>query len=360
MPRAPRWAWLVGGGCVLAAAGVAGLLLSPRPSAPPVPPPRYQFDSFKVADDSPNVVGTIVGPDHNLWMVNIRPRPASSLVRASLDGTMTAFPVPAGQVPVAMAAGPDGNLWFTVGNSGGGLGRLTPSGGMTEYAFPPEAKGAGALAFDRSGGLWVAGDGAIVKYGGQFVVRYNTAGVPTLSAKTPNEYWPGSPMVLGPGGNLWLPESMSDIVRISPTGAVTVFGTNGLEIVAIASGPDGNLWVGTRSTIIHGPNDSIARIGMNGRMTSVHTFARPLPFITSIAAGRDGNMWFTENSANKIGFITMSGKVTEVPLPKSFVGPTSIIQGPDGNMWFTCTVWRVDPATKLNHQDGYLVRLRRE
>jgi virginiamycin B lyase len=51
-------------------------------------------------------------------------------------------------------------------------------------------------------------------------------------------------------------------------------------------------------------------------------------------AGPDGNLWFTENTANKIGRITISGAVTEFPIPTVNSGPFGITAGGDGNLWF--------------------------
>jgi len=56
---------------------------------------------------------------------------------------------------------------------------------------------------------------------------------------------------------------------------------------------------------------------------------------TEIAPGPDGNLWFTESDGNKIGRVTVTGNITEFPLPSPSVVPQGITAGPDGNMWFT-------------------------
>ena len=51
-------------------------------------------------------------------------------------GTITEFPVPtSSSQPDGITAGPDGNLWFaeTAGNK---IGRITTSGGITEFPLP--------------------------------------------------------------------------------------------------------------------------------------------------------------------------------------------------------------------------------
>jgi len=54
-----------------------------------------------------------------------------------------------------------------------------------------------------------------------------------------------------------------------------------------------------------------------------------------ITSGPDGNLWFTEFGANQIGRITPSGVVTEFPIPTADSAPAGITAGPDGNLWFT-------------------------
>lgn len=54
----------------------------------------------------------------------------------------------------------------------------------------------------------------------------------------------------------------------------------------------------------------------------------------SIAVGPDGALWFT-NFDDRIGRITVQGKITEFVVPTPNSRPTAIIAGPDGALWFT-------------------------
>ena len=47
--------------------------------------------------------------------------------------------------------GPDGNLWFP---EGGAIGRITPSGAVTEFPLPKSGSDAGALTVGPDGKLW--------------------------------------------------------------------------------------------------------------------------------------------------------------------------------------------------------------
>jgi virginiamycin B lyase len=83
--------------------------------------------------------------------------------------------------------------------------------------------------------------------------------------------------------------------------------------MAIAAGPDGNLW------FISDTRNSIARLTTAGEVTEF-----PIPTgddwanrsnPESIVAGLDGNLWFTEASGNMIGRISTAGEITEFTLP---------------------------------------------
>jgi streptogramin lyase len=57
-------------------------------------------------------------------------------------------------------------------------------------------------------------------------------------------------------------------------------------------------------------------------------------FPAEITGGPDGNLWFIENYCRKIGRITMSGVITEFPIPFSPAAYPNGITSTDGNLWF--------------------------
>jgi len=70
----------------------------------------------------------------------------------------------------------------------------------------------------------------------------------------------------------------------------------------------------------------------------------PIPMIglwksvpMAIAAGPDGNLWFVESSGNKLAYVTTSGTIVECPplVPAPLGYPSGIVVGTDGNLWFT-------------------------
>jgi streptogramin lyase len=185
-----------------------------------------------------------------------------------------------------IAAGPDGNMWFTEYFSNS-IGRITPDGVVTEFS-----------------------DG-ITPGGGPFAIT------------------------AGPDGNVWFSEVNANYVgRITPDGTITEFGVGGdslFYIAGIVTGPDGNLWF----TNYYG--NAIGHISPQG--DNVVTFNTGVTFQSgpySIALGSDGNLWFTEYEIGGIGRITVDGTVTEfrdnIPTDAE---PRNIAAALDGTLWFT-------------------------
>jgi len=163
---------------------------------------------------------------------------------------------------------------------------------------------------------------------------------------TITEYPPPSPdsqpraIALGADGNIWIGLfAAGKIGRITPEGAITEFAipTPNSGPRALATGPDGNIWFSEFYT------SKIGRISPAGVVTE---FA--LPRANSgpgdITAGADGNLWFAELNGtidgrvvdgNRIGRITMQGQITEFPIPSAGGSPTNIAVGPDRNVWYT-------------------------
>src|SRR5439155_11966802 len=97
--------------------------------------------------------------------------------RITTAGAVTEFPTPtAGSDPINIAAGPDGNLWFTETNVNkigrittgpdgnlwyttgftGTIGRITPSGVATEFTLA--AFGGTFIVTGPDGNLWITGN----------------------------------------------------------------------------------------------------------------------------------------------------------------------------------------------------------
>src|SRR5215217_7901475 len=72
-------------------------------------------------------------------------------------GSITEFPVSAGTVPYGIAAGADGNVWFTDVGATPAIGRITPTGAITEFTTGLVAGSApNGIALGADGNVWFA------------------------------------------------------------------------------------------------------------------------------------------------------------------------------------------------------------
>ena len=285
-------------------------------------------------------------------------------------GEIIEFPLSPGvNSPNDIAAGAEGNLWFTEGVTSK-VGRITPSGAITELTTGISA-GSNPVGIARGpeGDLW------FTEFNGARIGRMTPSGVVTefSSGLTPGSepWW----IVEGPDGNMWFTERVGDrIGRITPAGEITEFTkgiTPGSGVYAIAAGPDGNLWftetsgkigritvsgevhefsdpslAGTFPTeIAEGPDKqmwftegtagALGKINpASGEVVPAGVFA-PGSVPESLSTGPDDNMWVTESEGNRIASVTAGGKVTEYTVPTAKSRPFGIATGPDGSMWFT-------------------------
>ena len=76
--------------------------------------------------------GIAAGPDGNIWFTEDG---AARIGRITTSGVITEFSLAAGVCPYGIVAGPDGNLWFTE-YTASVLGRITPSGSISQFTLP--------------------------------------------------------------------------------------------------------------------------------------------------------------------------------------------------------------------------------
>jgi streptogramin lyase len=203
-----------------------------------------------------------------------------------------------------LSAGPDGSIWFSARQSAGtssappnnapAIGRLSPSGELLGW-YPVDVRGG-----------------------------YATTGELTLGAD----------------GNIWTPltDNWEAVARITSTGQVTVFPTDGtrfdLNNTDIASAPGGELYITGASTVL-------GRITLGGAFS--HVAATEFPMRVAVDAA--GNVWETDVDARTLTRITPAGASTAFALSGR---PSDVTTGPDGNVWVSeyepARVARVTPA----------------
>jgi virginiamycin B lyase len=276
------------------------------------------------------------GPDGALWYTVSCPYiptcPVSvfdAIGRITPSGTITEYPLPGpsyGHGPYGIVAGPDGALWFTEMQANK-IGRITTSGVITEYPVPTSNAAPYKIAVGPDGALWftemherrigrISIDGLITEYP-----------VPGACCSTdPTD------IVAGPDGALWFTNLNSSwIGRMTTQGDLTKYSLPmPSPDYGIAVGPDNALWfTGGIST-----TGLIWRITTDGVFSSFNVPTND-PGLIYITMGPDKALWFTETYAGKIGRVTTDGVFSEYPVQGTFsAGPVAITAGPDGNIWY--------------------------
>jgi virginiamycin B lyase len=266
-----------------------------------------------------------------------------------------------------LAAGPDGNVWFTCfreSSSAGGkaiVGRITPQGEVSEFsAGIPTDVGVGDIVAGADGNLWFtlsAGVSAPLRRGHPSAIgRVTPAGVVTLfRAGLRKQSVPGE-IIAGPDGKLWFVDGGSppEIGRITPQGTIAEFPTElkpPLSLGGLAAGADGNLWFTQIFNLPHGngePGGLIGRLSPSGAVT---LFGAAPAASGAPVAGADGNVWFIDASGHiAIDRVTPIGEISQ--FGRGLVGaPSHLVAGPDGNVWFTAqqSINRVTPSGEITH-----------
>ncbi len=257
------------------------------------------------------------GADGNLWFTDyIR----NEIVKMTPGGVVTRYSIPTFfSLPSSITAGSDGNVWFAEVN-GNKIGRITPAGVITEFAVPTPVAGLyGGITAGSDGNVWFA-EGNSGKLG-----RITPAGVITE--------FPGIgayELTSGPDGNLWTVNPFSTAIgRVTTSGTATFFfppvsgGTGG----AISGGPDGNVWF----TYVASGQGRVGKMTTSGTFVAGYPIPTPSTSSLAITGGPDGNVWFGEWDYGKIAQITPTGVITEYPVSGARI--SGITAGPDGNIW---------------------------
>jgi virginiamycin B lyase len=273
---------------------------------------------------------------------------------ARLAGNVTEFRLSgAVQAPRLISRGANGRLWFIgQATTAAGIGRIIPGSTPPQITADfPLAPGAvpqgitsgsdGVTWFTQFSGTAATHSTAIgrIAPSGQITYFPNAGSGPEVPADA-NE------ITLGAENTPWFTAG-NDIGHITADGMLHMYA--GLadpasQPDAITLGPDGNLWF----TEVGPTANKIGRITLAGKITEFlipTNLSNPM----GITLGPDGNLWFTELGSDKIGQITPTGVIREFPLPSPGDGPDQITVGPDNALWFTeytgNQIGRLDPAT---------------
>lgn len=275
--------------------------------------------------------------------------------RVAADGQVNDHPAPTNRPPEKIigrwlgetVAGPEGNLWFEESFSYEGwrygvrrIGRISPTGGFTEYLPGKHLEEVWSMATDSAGNLWFTAAYRFYRNGYQAIGRITPSGELTRFRLPPRSRPEG--VAAGPDGNIWFVESnprRPAIGRLTPSGNIKRFRLHAQRHPhSIVTGPDGNLWFAeTLSARKHRPSNAIGRITTSGTLTEFLVPGKG--YIEKIAAGPTGHIWFTVNRGHTqvvLGSISSTGAVSKPACLEATckLAPEALAVGMDGTLWF--------------------------
>ena len=323
----PRVTAIAGIAAVLILAVVAATIYArfaaPRASSPAAT--TTAGGAFAKVFTAPNATGGLtVTSDGSLWFTEYADL-HSKIGRLSPDGTLTEFPIPfadkAKHAGVGdMTLGPDGNLWFESSYSFtdqtglSSIVRMTLDGAMTTFPLPPNVFG-GPLIVGPDKALWFS-EGEANKLGRMTIDGHVTEfPIPYPLPLTKGDGI--TSLCIGPDGALWFNWFRSnDIGRMTLDGKAQNFAVP-YQASAITSGPDGALWFPEVVPPAQQDQNNYSRKGVIGRITTSGVYSEvsinPTFVAIEIVTGPDGAIWFSAfdqaDSTLKLGRLTASGDV---------------------------------------------------
>jgi virginiamycin B lyase len=331
------------GGGTARATGVQAVASTAQPS----------LTEFPIRTNSSQPVDITAGSDGALWFTESRP---GKIGRITTSGAIKEFQLP-GVNPSAdqITAGPDGAQWFTFSSFGNSqveffVGRITTSGSMTHFAVPSSANpgygGTGGITAGPDGEVWFT----VAQSGGYSIDSITSSG--TIQELDLPGGWGADSLVAGPDGALWFggtvmaaDGSLTPIIgRMTTSGSATSYALSdpNMSVADITAGPDGALWFTEVNT--NGSGGKIGRITTQGQITafSVPTTPNGKLYPGSITRGPEGALWFTEGApaaggpVGEVARVTTTGKFSLYQFPQGGAGnPDAIATGSDHALWVT-------------------------
>jgi streptogramin lyase len=292
--------------------------------------PSSLFQEFTVTQGS-QPDGITAGPDGALWFGEVG---ANKIGRITTAGVLTEFTVPNIVATSKPIFDVNGNCWFSDWVPTSGLNtitEMTQAGQVLQQITVPDYPHGGALGWAVA--LAVGPDGNIwftEPWYNPTIGRVNQDGTITQFPLP----FPAAGLTIGPDGNFWIAATSTNYIgHVGSNGATQAFAIPDPAVRGLTSAPDGNLWMTAASN--GPPANEILRVNSGGLVTGRFPLPTPNSGAYDMTTGLDGGLWFTE-FANQIGRISFAdGSITEFPIPTPNSGTNTITLGPDGNIWFT-------------------------
>ncbi len=229
-------------------------------------------------------------------------------------------------------------MWATELN--GGLVSVTPSGELIEHGLPGVTRTIG-IARGAENNFWVTGDNKTKPLlideipGSNAFANRQTAplGLENVAVGSDGLVWFTDASLERVGSSApFIGPPAPELGEWEQSAMPCASGANIEQcpfLDPIVAGPDGALWYAGFEGAGIGRIDTLGShieysLGLGGNTG-----------VNSMVVGPEGNIWFTEELANRIGYITPAGKVTQLAELTPGAEPFAITVGPDQNLWFT-------------------------
>lgn len=287
-------------------------------------------------------------------------------------GTVTAFTsATSSSLPVAITAGPDGNMWYGMSNGTFKIAKISPTGTITEYTHSTLGAGSGfgnTICVGPDLNIWAIGYG-----GGQTItiVKITTAGTMTdytqangtailsLTAAGDGNVWfiagngtfnkittsgsvtsyvaphtPKGTVVCGPDGRLYSYSTSGAIIACTTSGVFTEYTPTGARTDGppLTVGSDGRIWTFTSGGV---GQDKLAAMTVGGTFSYYTLLGGAFTGVTAITSGADGNIWLTSNNNSVPVVAAYSTNGVQIYSSNTTEVGAGIAPGVDGNIWFT-------------------------
>jgi len=349
---------------------ILSLVSGPSSAEPAIAaPPRVgEFTTFELGNAGYGGNALAAGPDGNMWFTNTA-KNAIGVITGK--GAVTYFPVPTeprqgsnesmGSGLFGLTAGPDGNMWFT-GFYQDVIGNVTPSGVVTLYRVPLANSRPYGITAGVDGNLWFTldaanGIGRITPDGVITLFPIPTPGVDGITVNTSDCVMCGYLITAGPQDSLWFTIPAANMIgRITVQGVVTTFPVEPGPAPSAATGYSGplvSLTTGADGRIYYARNTAskIGAMTVNGVETNYALPAGAAP--TMITAAPNGTLWISEPGLSSLGSLStrVRPSITQFPIPTPNSVPGAGAIGPDGNLWYVNVI---EGSTGNTLQVGYV------
>jgi virginiamycin B lyase len=298
-------------GAILAILVAAGAIFALLPSGPP-----RHFTEYLVEGGAKMPTAIAAGPDGSVWFsVDL-----SDVIGRLRDGHIEFLPTGIKAIePIGLAVAPDGSAWFT-DNAAHSISRVAVSGEVTRIPLDTPSVRLGRLAVGGNGVVWFAEE-----------TGYSVSEI--RDGKLIRHYYEsprGGPygVAVAPDGTAWASlQSGDQIIRIGTDGVIKAFDLPSAASVPsdVAIGPDNAVWFleYRTNTIGRLVGDEIQQFPVGDRSAA----------LSGLAVAPDGSVWFGMLSEGSLGRLR-NGQVVKFRLPRSHAKPYTVATDRDGNVWY--------------------------